>query len=292
MRGGRRLRAKSGRYREAVNPADLRCLQDGDLEAREQNLYLLLDRVSSRGDESAAQALRMLVRDYRNYHRSLYTRALNQAAVFGDATLEAPLLSALADTQYNCQAWATMGCTALGLRAAVPHLLTLLDHPQWMVREQAVIGLGTLGDESAVAALTPLLGDPADWMRQRTAEALSSIGGDTALAALWAELEHRRFPRIGYIASALARFTPDVIPTLCQATESHDPDKRYWAAVALGSTGDDRAVPTLQRLMAADQGATVFGGRVSVAAKKALRTLRRIQAAIAARTQPPPDNQP
>ncbi len=249
---------------------------------------MLLDRVSSGGDESAAQALRTLVRDYRDYHRSLYTRALNQAAVFGDATLQAPLLTALADTRYNCQAWAAMGCTVLGFRAAVPGLLALLDHPQWIAREQAVIGLGRLGDESVVAALTPLLGDPADWMRHRTAEALSNIGGDTAFAALWAEFEHRRFPRIGYIASALALFTPDVIPALCQAAASDDPDKRYWAAVALGSTGDDAAVPTLERLMASDHGTTVFDGRVSVAAKKGLRTLRRIQTAIASRTEASP----
>jgi len=272
-----------------VNPADLRSLQDGDLDAREESLSLLLDRARGGRDESAGQALRTLVRDYRNYHRSLYTRALNHAAVFGDATLEAPLLAALADTRYNCQAWAAMGCTALGFRAAVPGLLVLLDHPQWIAREQAVIGLGELGDESVVPALTPLLHDPAEWMRQRTAEALSKIGGDTACAALWAEFENRRFQRIGYVASALARFTPDVIPALCTAAASDDPDKRYWAAVALGSTGDDRAVPTLERLMATDQGATVFDGRVSVAAKKGLRTLRRIQAAIAARTEPSPD---
>ena len=273
-----------------MNPADLHSLQEGDLDTREGHLYLLLNRVREGGDESAAQALRALVRDYRRYHRSLYTRAMNQAAVFGDATLETPLLAALADTQYNCQAWAAMGCTALGFRAAVPDLLALLDHPQWIAREQAVIGLGKLGDESVVAALTPLLHDPAEWMRQRTAEALSKIGGETAFAALWAEFEHRRFQRIGYIASALARFTPDVIPALCEAAASDDPDKRYWASVALGSTGDDRAVATLERLMATDQGATVFDGRVSVAAKKGLRTLRRIQAAIAARTEPSPDH--
>jgi HEAT repeat protein len=266
-----------------VNPADLRSLQVDDLEAREANLYLLLDRVRAGGDESAAETLRTLVRDYQEYHRSLYTRALNQAAVFGDATLEAPLLAALADTRYNCQAWAAMGCTALGFGAAVPGLLALLDNPQWMAREQAVIGLGELGDESVVAALAPLLRDPADWMRQRAAEALSKIGGDAAFAALWDEFEHRRFHRIGYIASALALFTPEVIPGLCDAAASDDPDKRYWAAVALGSTGDDRAVPTLERLIAEDRGATVFDGRVNVAAKKALRTLRRIQAAIASR---------
>jgi HEAT repeat protein len=274
-----------------VNPADLRSLRDGDLEARQESLYLLLDRAGSKGDESAAEALRTLVRDYQDYHRSLYTRAMNQAAVFGDATLEGPLLAALADTRYNCQAWAAMGCTALGIRAAVPGLLGLLSHPQWIAREQAVIGLGELGDESVVAALAPLLRDPADWMRQRTAEALSNIGGDAALAALWDEFEHRGFTRIGYISSALALFTPDIIPRLCEAAASDDPDKRYWAAVALGSTGDDRAVPTLERLMAEDRGATVFDGRVNVAAKKGLRTLRRIQAAIAARTGPPVEPQ-
>lgn len=268
----------------------MRSLQEGDLAAREESLYLLLDRVRTQRDESAAEALRTLVRNYRDYHRSLYTRAMNQAAIFGDATLEAPLLEALRDTRYNCQAWAAMGCTVLGIRAAVPDLLALLHHPQWIAREQAVIGLGELADESVVVALAPLLQDPADWMRQRTAEALAKIGGDRALAALWAEFEHRRFSRIGYIASALALFTPATIPALCDAAASDDPDQRYWAAVALGSTGDDRAVPTLQRLMAEDHGATVFDGRVSVAAKKALRTLRRIQSAIAARTQPPTDS--
>jgi hypothetical protein len=61
---------------------------------------------------------------------------------------------------------------------------------------------------------------------------------------------------------------------------------RYWAAVALGSTGDDRVVSTLERVMAEDRGKTVFDGWVSVAAKKALRTQRRIQTAIATRTEP------
>jgi HEAT repeat protein len=277
------METAAGRYRGTVNSADVRSLQVDDLETREASLYVLLDRVRARGDESAAEALRTLVRDYRDYHRSLYTRALNQAALFGDATLEAPLLAALADTGYNCQAWAAMGCTALGFRAAVPGLLALLDHPQWMAREQAVIGLGELGDEPVVAALAPLLRDPADWMRQRAAEALSRIGGDAALAALWDEFEHRRFHRIGYIASALALFTPEVIPRLRDAAASDDPDQRYWAAVALGSTGDDRAVPILERLIAEDRGTTVFDGRVDVAAKKGLRTLRRIRAAIASR---------
>lgn len=266
-----------------VHPDDRLPLQDGDLETREEYLYHLIERCRAGGDDDAAEVLRAVVRDYRSYHRALYTRALNHAAVFGDASLEEPLLAALADTRYNCQAWAAMGCTALGFRAAVPALRTLLDHPQWIMLEQAVIGLGELGDESVVPDLVPLLGNPIDWVRERTAEALAAIGGPAALTALWDELENRRFTRIGYIASALARFTPDVIPRLVEAAAADDPDQRYWAAVALGSTGDDRAVATLERMVADDRGTTVFDGEVRVAARKGLRTLRRIQAAIAAR---------
>jgi HEAT repeat protein len=269
-----------------VNPAASCSLQDGDLSAREENLSRLLERAGGLGDESAAEALRALVRDYPNYHRALYTRALNQAAVFGDQSLEAPLLRALADRRYNCQAWAAMGCIALGLKAALPELVNLLDHPQWIAREQAVIGIGELsesGDATAVAVLAPLLTDQADWMRHRAADALAKIGGEAALAALWEEFEHRRFSRIGYIASALATFAPEIIPRLCEAARCEDPDRRYWAAVALGSTGEESAVPTLERLLKEDNGATVFDGYVRVAAKKGLRTLRRIQTAIAAR---------
>ena len=272
-------------YGTTVNPADLRSLRDGDLQSREQCLYGLLERAGGVGDESAAEALRTLVRDYPEYHRSLFTRAMNHVAEFGDATLTDPLLAALADTGYNCQAWAATGCGALGIQAAVPGLVALLDHPQWIAREQAVIALGLLGDESAVAELAPLLTDPADWMRQCVADSLSKIQGDAALAALWQAFTDRGYQRIGYLASALAMFTPEVIPRLCQVAAGNDPDLRYWAAVALGSTGDERAVATLERLMAEDQGVTCFDGRVNVAAKKGLRTLRRIQAAIAARSE-------
>jgi hypothetical protein len=268
-----------------VNPADLQGLRSGNLESREAHVHQLLDRARADRDESAIAALHVLVRDYREFHRSLYSRAMNQAAVFADAGLEEPLLAALADTRYNCQAWAAMGCAAMDIRAAVPQLVTLLDHEQWIVRGETVTALGRLGDASVVPALSPLLGDQADWLRQRTADTLAALGGPAALEALWYEFEHRRFPRIGYLASTLASFTPEVVPRLLAAADSPDPDQRYWAAVALGSTGDDRAVPTLERLLATDRGTTVFDGEVRAAAKKALRTLRRIKTAIANRQE-------
>lgn len=265
-----------------MSDADVRALREGDLDSREESLRRLLER-AERDDASAVDALRTVARDYRDFHRSIYCRALNRVTVFGDASLEAPLLAALADTQYNCQAWAASGCADLGLRAAAPGLIGLLSHPQWIARERAIIGLGVLGDETAVPALASLLRDPTGWVRHRAADALAAIGGDAALAALWAEFELRRFQRIGYLASALAEFAPDVLPRLIEAASSPDADQRYWAATALGSTGDERVAAVLERLIEQDTGATVFDGRVSTAAKKALRTLRRIQAAIAER---------
>src|ERR1700749_1786151 len=93
----------------AVNPPDLQSLRSGALEAREAHVHHLLDRAEANGDESAIAALHVLVRDYREFHRSLYSRAMNHAAVFADAGLQDPLLAALGDTRYNCQAWAAMG---------------------------------------------------------------------------------------------------------------------------------------------------------------------------------------
>lgn len=266
-----------------MNPADLDNLRSGDLEAREAHLYRLLDRAETHGDESAIEALHALVRDYRDHHRSLYSRAMNRAAVFADSKLEEPLLAALGDIRYNCQAWAAMGCAAMDIRAAVPQLITLLGSSQWIIKQESVTALGRLGDASAVPALRPLLTDETDWLRQRAADALARIGGGEALEALWSAFEHRQFPRIGYLASTLALFTPEVVPRLLAAADSPDPDQRYWAAVALGSTGDDRAVPVLERLKDSDRGVTVFDGEVRAAAKKALRTLHRIRKAIAER---------
>ncbi|MFB9442837.1 HEAT repeat domain-containing protein [Dactylosporangium vinaceum] len=271
---------------------DLDGLRAGDLDAREAHLYDLLDRARDFGDPAALAALEALVRDYTQYHRSLYTRAMNQAGVLAahlpvEAVRE-PLLEALTDTRYNCQAWAAMGCAAFGVRAAVPTLVELLESPQWIIVDEAIKALGALGDASVVPPLRPLLADDVEWVRQRTADALAEIGGPEALDALWHEFEHRHFPRIGHIASALATFTPDVIPRLITASDDPDPNRRYWAAVALGSTGDEQVAPVLERLQAQDRGATVFDGEVRAAAKKALRTLRRIQAAVAAREQPSP----
>ncbi len=261
---------------------DLRALQEGDLGSREDHLYELIDRAYD-GDADAAETLRAIVREPHAVPRGLVTRALNQVTAFGNAELEAPLQAVLEDHRLACEPWAAAACAQLGFKSAVPLLIPMLEHQDPMYREQAILALGELGDESVVPLLIPILGDHDHGLRENAAVALTTIGGPAAFDALWAELAHRRHQRIGHIASALATFAPDVIPDLVTMAEDGDADQRYWAAIALGSTGDESAVPTLERLAAEDDGETVFDGWVRVAAKKGLRTLRRIQAARATR---------
>jgi HEAT repeat protein len=107
---------------------------------------------------------------------------------------------------------------------------------------------------------------------------LADIGGNDALNHLWAELERHRFGRLGYLAAAIARFGPAAYERLVQATGNESPEVRFWAARALGATGDDRANDVLLRLANEDHATTRTGAHVSTAARRALKTLKRLRA--------------
>jgi HEAT repeat protein len=264
-----------------VDSPELHALRVGGLEDREDRLDVLLDRAGD-GDASATATLRAVVSDYRNFHPSVYSRAMNRAGIFVDASLTAPLLAALADEAYGCQAWAAMGCRTLGLQAAVPQLRTLLDGADWLTRAEAAAALGAAGDESVVPDLASALRHPEPSTREAAAAALAELGGQAALDALWEELDRSASERIGYVASALARFGALAIGRLKELAVDPDPNRRYWSAVALGATGDPGVDDVLEHLL--DDGATTaFGRQVRVAAKQALRTSQRIRAAQAVR---------
>jgi HEAT repeat protein len=233
------------------------------------------------GDERAKQALRTVVLDRGRFDSEIYSRALNRVGAFGDLSLHDSLLAALADDDYGCQPWIASACARLGVQAAEPMLLALLDHRDDLVRESACRALGQLGCASARVALARRLEDPADFVRAAAATALADMGGDESLALLWQAFQTLRSPRLGYLATAIARFGPNVVDGLARMTVEGDPDHRYWAARALGSTGETAVGPVLERLATADHGSTSFGARVSTAAKAGLRTLQRTQERLA-----------
>ncbi|MET8233048.1 HEAT repeat domain-containing protein [Micromonospora sp. NPDC005298] len=162
-------------------PEELQQLTGPDRVLRGEALDRLVD-LAAGGDERAVRALRTVVAGYRQFDPEIYTRALNRLWLFGDATLEEPLLVALADEQYGCQAWTARACGQLGISAAEPLLIDLLEHPDGLTRESACQALGSLSSSAAIQPLTRRLDDPAEFVRAAASEALADIGSDDALA--------------------------------------------------------------------------------------------------------------
>ncbi|MFC8536706.1 HEAT repeat domain-containing protein [Streptomyces sp. NPDC057249] len=233
------------------------------------------------GHPQARAALSEVASDHRTQDVTVWTKALDRIALFGDARVEPGLLRALADTGHRGVRWSALACAELGFRPAVPLITALLEHPDPMVREGACEALGLFREPVAVPALAARLNDETAWVRSSAALALGHIGGELALAALWQAMIEGRNPKASHLASAIAAFGPPVVNDLIALTADPDPDLRALACRALGSTADDRALPALERLATHDLATTTLGGLVATAAKQGLRTAHRIRARTA-----------
>jgi HEAT repeat protein len=257
-------------------PDELQELRVLRREERIDVLDVLVARAEA-GDEAAIDVLRAVVAGYRTFDPEIYSGALNRLWLFGDSSLELPLLAALADREYGCQYWTARACGHLGIREAAPMLIELLGDPDGMTREAACHALGQLAAPMAVGPLARMLEDSLQFVRAAAAHALADVGGAESLQHLWAALDTQRSGRVGYLAAAIARLSPAVFDRLARASRHPDPDMRYWIARALGSTGDERAAGVLATLIAQDKGLTTWGARVATAAKAGLKTLRRVE---------------
>ncbi|GHJ43366.1 hypothetical protein Cs7R123_07080 [Catellatospora sp. TT07R-123] len=252
-------------------------LRSNDPEVRVEALSALYYRAMD-GDGASRQALADIAADHRAFPVDVYSRALNWTFLFPPGDLTGPLLEALADEEYGCAPYVAMACGRLRVRAAVPLILALLDDPYQFYRGMACTALGEIGDPAAAAALAHMLDDPSEHVRAEAANALAEIGGQEAVGHLWARLAAHPAPsQAGHLASAIANARPGSFDRLVATAADDDPELRHWAARALGATGDDRAEPLLERL-AEDTGTVCTGGRVSTAARRGLKTLRRLQA--------------
>lgn len=248
-----------------------------DQEAQDDVVHDLAGR-AEQGDAAAQHALRDIVIHYRDVSQETYSRTLNRAYAFEDETLVEPLLAALADTTYGCQAWSAMVCGWFGIHAATPLLVPLLLDADRHVRSTACEALGELGAHEATSALVPLLDDPIEDVRAAAAGALGKLGTNDAADALFEALHAGRHHVVGYLVGPLARCGPRTHERLVDASANDDARVRYWAARALGATGEKQFAPLLSRLQAEDHATTPTGARVSTGAKHGLKTMRRIQA--------------
>jgi HEAT repeat protein len=79
---------------------------------------------------------------------------------------------------------AVMALGLLHAAAAVPAILTLMDHPDPELRRASACALGQMGDRAAHAALAKALKDPVWEVRCMAAQAFGRLKDDTAVAAL------------------------------------------------------------------------------------------------------------
>lgn len=242
-----------------------------------------LTTLAGDGDDEAREMLREVVRRYREVDPTVYVWALYRVEWFGDESIVEPLLQALAGTDDRYQVPAAAACGTLGVRAAEPMIVALLDHPHIWPQQLACQALRDLGATTAVGALARKLDhgpvvpgrihDAEEPVRVAACEALLGLGSEEAVEALWDAFVTCRRARRHYLAQALAQCGPEIHDRLATTAQLDDPTIRYWSAVALGATRDARFHPLLTSLLE-DQATTVTGARVSTAARRALRPAR------------------
>jgi len=115
-------------------------------------------------------------------------------------------------------------------------------------RVSAVGILGLLGAESSIEPLRRALDDPDADVAYAAAQALSLYASPTAYIALLSALKRERIPA-ARVANMLEAFrAPQARELIERWAQSDLPRVRYWVAYLLGSLGDPRSAPVIERL--------------------------------------------
>lgn len=258
-------------------------LRDPDRDTRVDAWRELLAQAQEH-QQVAREALRDVIVNYRDYDSEIFTRTLCWVQLLDSPEVREALLSALLEfeeLQPLTQSFVGRTCAQLGMPEGEPYLLRLLHHTDRLARLNSAEALGQLGSEEAVPTLAAWLHDPDEYFRQEAEQALARIDTHDAVEALWAAFLTCQFDRAHHVAAALGRLTksatdgPDLFARLLHAAQNPQPDIRYWAAKALGASGNPAARKTLTALTT-DSSKTRSGASVAAGAKQGLKTLDRL----------------
>lgn len=166
-----------------------------------------------------------------------------------------------------------------GKDASEETFLRCLAHPYQFIRIEAIRYVANDRIENFTPYFALALNDECDYVIEEAAYALSKLGSNEALEILSIVFFEDRIKRPSYIANAISEFGERGFEVLKEGAKSSSPNIRYFSARGLGSTGLDSAKSILEKLVE-DGEKTTFGGLVSTAARKGLKTLNKIQKAI------------
>lgn len=153
--------------------------------------------------------------------------------------------------------------------------IEFLSHPSFY-RSDVVRIVGNYCREDFVWIFGVALNDRSEHVRREAAQALGKINSDTALEILSDAFFSKVIERPDYIANAISEFGQRGFDILMKGTKSPSPNIRYYSARFLGSTGFESAKSVLEKMEKEDNEKTSFGGLVSTAARKSLKTYNKI----------------
>jgi hypothetical protein len=133
-------------------------------------------------------------------------------------------------------------------RADINGLVKALRHKQSEIQLRAADALGALGP-AAVEPLIAALGDDDYGVRILAAKTLGELHDARAVEPLLASLGDEQNAAGQAVAKALVTFGEPVVEPLIGALGDRNGSVRYYAAMALGELGDDRAVEPLVGLL-------------------------------------------
>jgi HEAT repeat protein len=215
---------------------------------RRQAMRVLASECAS--DRQAFEGLLIGLHDSDWDVRTVATRALKvqpESQELVDA-----LVRLLSDSDWRPRRAAAEVLAELDDGRVIESLLWVLhDSSDEAMRRIAAVGLGHFDDRRAFEPLLAALGDEDMWVRIAAVEALAHVGGVDAIESLIAFFERTSF------------------------------DMAAWIAVlhALGSIGDARAVPFLERVLHSTEGVTDPDGNaasIGQAASDALAMIDRV----------------
>jgi hypothetical protein len=163
--------------------------------------------------------------------------------------------------------------TSLGNQVSIELVLECLAHPYQFVRIETINRVKNFRRKDFTWIFAMALNDECDFVVEESSDALAKINSDEALQILSNAFFEDFIERPHHIASAISQFGRQGYEILFGGTKSNSPNIRYYSAKLLGSTGFESAKFRLEEMVKEDNEKTSFGGLVSTAAKRGLKTL-------------------
>ena len=164
---------------------------------------------------------------------------------------------------------------SVGERITTEMFVEFLAHPSFY-RSEIVRIVGKYCRKDFVWIFGIALNDRSEFVAQEAAEALAKINSDVALEILSDAFFSNIIERPHHIANAISEFGQRGFDVLLKGTKSKFPNIRYYSARYLASTEIEFAKSILEKMEKEDNEKTTFGGLVSTAARKSLKTYHKI----------------